>query len=97
METTSISRLKARLSHYLRIAHAGEEVIITDRGQAFAKIVSLGANDQEQDPHLQKLASVGLVRMGNGQISDEFWSLPRPSDENGFAAKALLDERREGR
>jgi len=97
METASISRLKARLSHYLRIAHAGEEVIITDRGQAFAKIVSLGSDGKEQDPHLQRLAGVGLVRMGRGEISDEFWSLPRPSDVNDLAGKALLDERRGGR
>ena len=39
METASISKLKASLSHYLCIVRTGEEVLVTDRGKAVAKLV----------------------------------------------------------
>ena len=61
METTSISRLKARLSHYLRIAHAGEEVIITKDSRPVARLVSVPG------PRPKFGSARGLVK-----ISDDF-------------------------
>ena len=37
----SVGRLKARLSHYLRRAGAGEPVVVTDRGRPVARLVGL--------------------------------------------------------
>ena len=97
MEATSISELKASLSHYLKIIKSGEEVLITDRGKAIAKIVPLDKEDVEIPPHLRELERAGLVRIGSGKIPDDFWESPRPRCPEGAALKALLDEREEGR
>jgi prevent-host-death family protein len=96
METTSISQLKASLSHYLKTVRAGEEVLITDRGRAVAKIIPLEKDEREIPPHLRELERSGLARIGSGKITDEFWDLPRPGVPEGAALKALLDEREEG-
>lgn len=96
MEITSISQLKASLSHYLKTVRAGEEVLITDRGKVIAKIVPLEKDDREIPPHLLELERAGLARIGSGKIPDEFWDLPRPGVPEGSALKALLDEREEG-
>jgi prevent-host-death family protein len=48
----SVRELKARLSHYLRRAAVGEDVNITSRGRAIARLVppALEAADQELSP-----------------------------------------------
>jgi len=97
MEITSISRLKASLSHFLKIIRTGEEVIITDRGKAFAKIVPLEKEDAKTPPHLQELERAGLVHIGSGKIPREFWQHPRAEDAEGLALRALLEEREESR
>lgn len=96
METTSISQLKASLSHYLKAVRAGEEVLITDRGKVIAKIIPLEKDDREIPPHLRELERMGLASIGSGKVADEFWNLPRPGVPEGAALKALLDEREEG-
>ena len=96
MEITSISRLKASLSHFLKVVKAGEEVLITDRGKTVANIIPLGKDDQGIPSHLQELERAGLIRIGSGKIPDEFWDLPRPQVQEGAALKALLGEREEG-
>lgn len=37
-----IRELKARLSEYVKLAAAGENVLVTDRGKPVARLVSLG-------------------------------------------------------
>lgn len=48
--TVSIRELKSRLSHYMRLAKAGETVEITERGVPIGRIVptSLPAEDRVQ-------------------------------------------------
>ncbi len=38
MKTTTVSKLKASLSEYLRSVKAGEEVLVTERGRPIAKL-----------------------------------------------------------
>jgi prevent-host-death family protein len=40
MRTVGLKTLKNKLSEYVRLAAAGETVVITDRGRAVAEIVS---------------------------------------------------------
>lgn len=56
--TVSIRELKSRLSHYMRLAKAGETVEITERGVPIGRIVptSLPAEDR-----VQVLARSGLL------------------------------------
>jgi prevent-host-death family protein len=44
----SVRELKSRLSHYLRLARAGESVVITDRGTPIGRIVPLGQRPGER-------------------------------------------------
>ena len=96
METTSISQLKASLSHYLKTVQAGEEVLITDRGKVIAKIIPLEKDDREIPPHLRELERMGLASIGSGKVPDEFWNCPRPRVSEGSALAALLADREEG-
>ena len=97
METVSISKLKALLSHYLCIVRAGEEVLVTDRGRAVAKLVPVSQEDPVWPPHLRELEKAGLIRLGSGEIPASFRSDARSPDPEGRALQALLDERSESR
>jgi prevent-host-death family protein len=39
METTTASRFKAKLGHYMRMVRGGEEVVVTDRDRPIARFV----------------------------------------------------------
>jgi prevent-host-death family protein len=41
MQEVNISELKARLSHYVRLAENGEEVLVKDRDRPVARLVSV--------------------------------------------------------
>ena len=97
MKTAAVSKLKASLSEYLGKVKAGEEVIVTDRGKPVARIVPITRSEAELPPHLLELERAGLVRVGTGEITPEFWRKKRKKDRNGTALAALLQEREEGR
>lgn len=97
MKSASVSKLKATLSECLAKVKTGEEVMITERGKAIAKIIPIPRKDTAIPPHLQELARAGLVRLGSGKLPRDFWKRPRPKDPKGMALHALLEERAEGR
>ena len=97
MKTATVSRLKASLSEYLASVRAGEELLVTDRGKPVAKIVPLKRGDLEVPPHLLELERAGGVRIGSGKLPPGFLNSPRPSDVQGRALDALLEEREESR
>jgi prevent-host-death family protein len=97
MKTAAVSQLKASLSGYLLTVKAGEEVVVTDRGRPIAKLVPMAASDAIPE-HLRSLEKKGIIAVGAGKkLPKGFWDLPRPKDSKGYALKALLEERREGR
>ena len=95
MRRVSISELKAKLSHYLDLVRAGEEVIVTDRGRPIARLAGL-ADDAALDQRMRQLIRLGRIRApvevgaleGRGTL---------PEDPEGLAVAALLDERATGR
>lgn len=99
MTTVSVSKLKASLSEYLARVKAGEEVLVTDRGKAVAKLVPVRPREGIPE-HLLEMERQGRVRLPERWPSkewwDEFWKLPRPEDPEGLLLKALLEEREEG-
>ena len=96
MKQVGVRELKARLSEYLALVKAGEEVVVTERGKAVARLAPLPS--YHTLPHrLAEMERLGLVRRGSGQLPDNFWELPRFQDPEGRAVKALLAEREEGR
>jgi prevent-host-death family protein len=97
MKTAAVSKLKASLSEYLRSVKAGDEVLVTERGVAIAKLVPVGEHDLSEDEALAALERDGLLRRGSGRIPDELWDRPRTAGSDGRLLEALLEERREGR
>ena len=97
MESASIAKLKALLNHYLCIVRTGEEVLVTDRGRAVAKLVPVSQEDPVWPPHLQELEKAGLIRLGSGKFPASFWSDARSPGPEGRTLQALLDERAESR
>ena len=97
MVQVGIGNLKARLSQYLKRARAGEEVLITDRGRAVAKLAPVGPGDADAPPHLLDLERAGLARLGTGRLPPRFWSEVRPVDNAGLGVAALVAEREESR
>ena len=96
MTTTTVSKLKASLSHYLRRVKAGEEVLVSERGRPIAKLVPVTGGDALPD-HLAEMARQGLARVGARRLSRAFWRLPRPKDPKARVLRALLEEREHGR
>ena len=95
MKTTTVSKLKASLSKYLRSVKAGEEVLVTERGRPIAKLTP--ARSSEMLPEqLIEMEKQGLIKLGTGKLPKGFWELTRPKDPKGLVAKAVLRERQEG-
>ena len=95
MKTTTVSKLKASLSEYLRSVKAGEEVLITERGRPIAKLIP-SASSKSLPDHLVEMEKQGLVKLGSGKLPKGFWNLPRPKDPKGLVVKAVIREREEG-
>jgi prevent-host-death family protein len=95
MKTTTVSKLKASLSEYLRQVKAGEEVLITERGRPIARL-SPPAGSQTPPQYLLEMEKQGLIKIGTGKLPENFWDLPRPEDPEGRVMKAVLEEREKG-
>jgi prevent-host-death family protein len=95
MRTTTVSKLKASLSEYLRLVKAGEEVLVTERGRPVAKLMPAGSSDMLPD-QLREMEKQGFIKIGSGKLPKGFWDLPRPKDPKGLVLKAALREREEG-
>jgi prevent-host-death family protein len=95
MKTTTVSKLKASLSEYLRSVKAGEEVLVSERGRPIAKLIP-SASSKSLPDHLIEMEKQGLVKLGSGKLPKGFWNLPRPKDPKGLVVKAVIREREEG-
>ena len=95
MKTTTVSKLKASLSEYLRSVKAGEEVLVTERGRPIAKLIP-SASSKSLPDHLVEMEKQGIVKLGSGKLPKDFWNLPRPKDPKGLVVKAVIREREEG-
>ena len=65
MTAVGVKELKNRLSHYLRLVQAGEQVIVTSNGKPVARMS--GPDDREPmsdvDAHVAALVADGIVKM----------------------------------
>ena len=96
MKTAAVSKLKAHLSDYLNQVKAGSEILITDHGKPVARIVPLSRQKNLRES-LVKIEKQGLIKLGSGKLSKDFWTMPKPEDPKGLIRSALLEEREEGR
>ena len=99
MKVVGIKQLKARLSEYVRLAKAGETVLVTERDEVVAELRS----SRRQTPVADRLEEVLDALAASGEITraaqpkgDWTWhsrGLGLPSG----AAQRLLDELRQER
>lgn len=62
MRAVGIRELKDHLSEYVRLASAGEVVLVTDRDRVVAELVRPGAHRARSDALWADLVEQGLVR-----------------------------------
>jgi prevent-host-death family protein len=65
----SVRDVKARLSWYLRKAHAGQDVVITSRGRPVARLLAVpeeAAGRPSAEDMLERLKLLPGVRLGSG-------------------------------
>lgn len=87
-----IRELKAKLSEYIRLIKAGEEVLVTDRGEIVAELVPPRVFGRSGTSGLERLASEGIVLLG-GQNRPEAYPDLEPIVEPGESADMLDQER----
>lgn len=62
MRAVGIRELKDRLSEYVRLAAAGEVVLVTDRDRVVAELVAPGASRGKSDLLWADLVADGMLR-----------------------------------
>jgi prevent-host-death family protein len=76
MRAVQIAELKNRLSAYLQLVRAGEEVVIRDRAVPIAKIVPLGERESDLEEH--SLVAAGLLKLPEKRFDPaRFWAIGR--------------------
>jgi antitoxin (DNA-binding transcriptional repressor) of toxin-antitoxin stability system len=98
MQSATISELKNRLSHYLRLVRQGEAVLIRDRDRVIARIEPAGGADTSVDDEawLARLERRGIARRPTSSLPDSFWER-RPVLDADLLLAAVLAERDESR
>jgi len=71
MITAGIKELKNNLSSYLTRVKDEEEVIITDRGKSFARIVKEEASNKSIQASLAPLVAKGLIKLPSREINKQ--------------------------
>ena len=95
MRAVGIRELKNRLSEYLRLVRAGEEILVTDRGEVIAELRKPGRSHAEAPyPRLLDLAQQGKVRLGAQNGPELYPSFP-PLVSRTEIGKLLAEERGE--
>jgi prevent-host-death family protein len=92
MKTAAVSELKARLSEYLNRVKAGEEVLVTDRGNPVARLVPISRARTLRDS-MANMEKRGLMKLGSGRLPKDFWRMVKAKDPRGSVLQALLEER----
>jgi prevent-host-death family protein len=99
MKVVGIKQLKARLSEYLRLAKAGETVLVTERDEVVAELRPARRRPPIADrleERLEALAAAGEISRAGQPKGDLTWR-SRGLGLPAGAAQALLDELRQER
>lgn len=92
-----MAELKAGLSRYLERVKAGQEVVVTDRGQPVAKLVPISGGAR-RGSRRARLVRGGQLVPGRGRVRSSLLRPPTGKVSEGRGVlDALLEERREGR
>lgn len=98
MVTVTSSELAGSVSECLKRVKAGEPVLIVEDGRPIGRIMPIRADEDIAEwERLLEMERRGEIRTyGTGQVSDEFFDMPRAQDPEGLTLKYLLEERESG-
>jgi prevent-host-death family protein len=97
MEKVGIRELKDKLSRYVRMAEAGDVILVTDRGRIVAELVPAGYVPPmiEVHPGLLDLARRGEARLPTRPHDPDVYRRPLPKiDLGGETVQDLIDYER---
>lgn len=90
---TSARELKAHLSEYLRRVAAGEEVTVTLRGKAVARLLPVAVAKTPEEEAIARLDAMPWIRPGaGGKVRGSDRPIPWPEDEKSLS-QIVLEER----
>ena len=89
MSQVGIRELKDRLSGYLKRVQSGEEIVVTERGRAVARIVPVTASSLKQV--LEPMLREGAVRWSGGKPRG---TSRRPVIRGRTLADMVMEDRR---
>lgn len=94
--TANVAALKARLSEYLRQVKAGNEVVVTERGVAIARLTGLEAAERRATRRV-RLARAGSLKLGHGRARQTLLEAPTGEPTGSKVLASLIAERDETR
>lgn len=96
MKNTPVSQLKARLSEYLRKVKGGESVVVTDHGQAIAKLIPFPQWGEDENVEVARLVETGILEPAAKALDESLLQKPSIRDSQRRTLQALLQERETG-
>jgi prevent-host-death family protein len=96
MNTVGIKELKNRLTHYIRLAKSGEDIIVTDRSKPIALIqkIEMVKEPRSEEAILARLAVEGSLTLAKKGAMTRF----KPIRIKGrSASEMIVEDRRSSR
>jgi hypothetical protein len=86
--------MELQLERYLRQVEGGREVIAARERELFGiRQETEAAREIREQDRLMRLERAGEIKLGSGELEDDFWKLPMPDDPEGAVLKAFLEDR----
>lgn len=86
--------VELQLEQYLRQVEGGKEVIAARKRELVEiRNETQAARKIHEQGRLMWLEQAGEIKLGSGELEDDFWELPMPEDPEGAVLKALLEDR----
>ena len=92
MKPVSVSELKNRLSHYLRLVKRGGTIEIVERSTPVARLTGIGGRTGNGAGHLARLVREGIVSPARGKPPADLLDRP-PVPCSGDAVQVLIEQR----
>lgn len=86
--------MELQLEQYLKQVEGGQEVIAARKRELVeACNETEAAHEIREQERLMRLERAGEIKLGSGELEDDFWELPMPEDPEGAVLEALLEDR----
>lgn len=92
MKQVSVTELKNRLSHYLRMVKRGVSIEVVERSHPIARITASTTDEKGADARLEQLIREGLVMRAKRKPGREILDF-EPIPCSGDAIKAVIEGR----